>query len=182
MAPSESSPLRQDATAPVADLWYLRTPFRRWVSLIVLCLGFSFAQGPLMSFQVLEPVMIDDGIFQCNGESHDEVVRALDMINSVGLGLASMCYLFLGLYFDVIGPRMLAMVACTISVLAFLLLGLSLQFPCALGSFGFTPALFAIFIASSGQSFAALAYLYLCLLYTSPSPRDRSLSRMPSSA
>ena len=24
--------------------------------------------------------------------------------------------------------------------------------------------------------------LYLCLLYTSPSPRDRSLSRMPSSA
>ena len=25
-------------------------------------------------------------------------------------------------------------------------------------------------------------YLYDCLLYTSPSPRDRSLSRMPSSA
>ena len=25
-------------------------------------------------------------------------------------------------------------------------------------------------------------YLYGCLLYTSPSPRDRSLSRMPSSA
>ena len=25
-------------------------------------------------------------------------------------------------------------------------------------------------------------YTYTCLLYTSPSPRDRSLSRMPSSA
>ena len=24
--------------------------------------------------------------------------------------------------------------------------------------------------------------IYICLLYTSPSPRDRSLSRMPSSA
>ena len=29
---------------------------------------------------------------------------------------------------------------------------------------------------------AMLARMYLCLLYTSPSPRDRSLSRMPSSA
>ena len=28
----------------------------------------------------------------------------------------------------------------------------------------------------------ALAGSYICLLYTSPSPRDRSLSRMPSSA
>ena len=28
----------------------------------------------------------------------------------------------------------------------------------------------------------ALALLYLCLLYTSPSPRDATLSRMPSSA
>ena len=25
-------------------------------------------------------------------------------------------------------------------------------------------------------------YQYICLLYTSPSPRDRSISRMPSSA
>ena len=27
-----------------------------------------------------------------------------------------------------------------------------------------------------------IGYTYTCLLYTSPSPRDRSLSRMPSSA
>ena len=27
-----------------------------------------------------------------------------------------------------------------------------------------------------------VGYLYCCLLYTSPSPRDRPLSRMPSSA
>ena len=29
---------------------------------------------------------------------------------------------------------------------------------------------------------AGLAFLYVCLLYTSPSPRDLSTSRMPSSA
>ena len=29
---------------------------------------------------------------------------------------------------------------------------------------------------------STLVFSYICLLYTSPSPRDRSLSRMPSSA
>ena len=29
---------------------------------------------------------------------------------------------------------------------------------------------------------AVEGYAYICLLYTSPSPRDRSVSRMPSSA
>ena len=32
------------------------------------------------------------------------------------------------------------------------------------------------------RNFPSLALFYDCLLYTSPSPRDRSLSRMPSSA
>ena len=32
------------------------------------------------------------------------------------------------------------------------------------------------------QVFAGIAHVYLCLLYTSPSPRDLSTSRMPSSA
>ena len=30
--------------------------------------------------------------------------------------------------------------------------------------------------------FAFLVFIYVCLLYTSPSPRDATLSRMPSSA
>ena len=34
-----------------------------------------------------------------------------------------------------------------------------------------------------GIAFVAFTvFIYACLLYTSPSPRDRSLSRMPSSA
>ena len=32
------------------------------------------------------------------------------------------------------------------------------------------------------ERYAALERLGICLLYTSPSPRDRSVSRMPSSA
>ena len=32
------------------------------------------------------------------------------------------------------------------------------------------------------QQSAVMALLYICLLYTSPSPRDRTRSRMPSSA
>ena len=40
------------------------------------------------------------------------------------------------------------------------------------------------FIASGWRlaCFAAASCLYICLLYTSPSPRDATLSRMPSSA
>eukprot|EP00656_Telonema_subtile_P015406 TRINITY_DN18068_c0_g1_i1.p1 TRINITY_DN18068_c0_g1~~TRINITY_DN18068_c0_g1_i1.p1 ORF type:complete len:119 (-),score=0.07 TRINITY_DN18068_c0_g1_i1:17-373(-) len=35
---------------------------------------------------------------------------------------------------------------------------------------------------SSGSTFCAGSSAYTCLLYTSPSPRDRTRSRMPSSA
>ena len=37
-------------------------------------------------------------------------------------------------------------------------------------------------MVSSGLRDAGYRYVNVCLLYTSPSPRDRSLSRMPSSA
>ena len=46
-------------------------------------------------------------------------------------------------------------------------------------------ALFCIFYFVHGAdwaSFSANAHAYTCLLYTSPSPRDLSTSRMPSSA
>ena len=32
------------------------------------------------------------------------------------------------------------------------------------------------------ENFSDLDFIYICLLYTSPSPRDRTRSRMPSSA
>ena len=39
-----------------------------------------------------------------------------------------------------------------------------------------------LFIASEVMFFVAWFWAYFCLLYTSPSPRDRQKSRMPSSA
>ena len=41
---------------------------------------------------------------------------------------------------------------------------------------------FWVFAALMGLSLSSILLVYTCLLYTSPSPRDRSLSRMPSSA
>ena len=40
----------------------------------------------------------------------------------------------------------------------------------------------AIGIAAEGGEFAEIVKKMVCLLYTSPSPRDATLSRMPSSA
>ena len=41
---------------------------------------------------------------------------------------------------------------------------------------------FVTHIVRAGESLGSIAQRYYCLLYTSPSPRDRQKSRMPSSA
>ena len=47
----------------------------------------------------------------------------------------------------------------------------------------FYDEIYDVKIVSDGSTTTSAAILYdICLLYTSPSPRDRSLSRMPSSA
>src|SRR5674476_1150388 len=42
--------------------------------------------------------------------------------------------------------------------------------------------LFLIYLFRHGKVFHWVRYISVCLLYTSPSPRDRQKSRMPSSA
>ena len=51
-------------------------------------------------------------------------------------------------------------------------------------AFGVAPALLAFewALGSMGKVGWMVAFIYVCLLYTSPSPRDRQKSRMPSSA
>ena len=55
------------------------------------------------------------------------------------------------------------------------------------GVLDYTPALNAnLNVDDTGNTFAGVLAgkfrVYICLLYTSPSPRDRTRSRMPSSA
>ena len=80
--PDELTPLHKTAKP---DLWYLRSPVNTWTSLVLLAIGCSFAQGPLVSFQILEPAMLNDGIFQCHNESVAFATEKLDEINSFGL-------------------------------------------------------------------------------------------------
>lgn len=112
--------------------WHLRTKTRRWISLVTICLATTFAQGPVMSWQVLEPLMLDDGIFQCAPDidrRHAEGV--LNRINSIGLGVSAVAGLFAGLYFDVIGPRMLGLMCSLSSAVCFVAMALAAQNPCS---------------------------------------------------
>ena len=44
------------------------------------------------------------------------------------------------------------------------------------------PAVRALLVAAAAVAIVAVGVLVVCLLYTSPSPRDKRQSRMPSSA
>ena len=60
-------------------------------------------------------------------------------------------------------------------------LGKGLTFAC-LSLIVIIVAMILIFVAQKGLSTFFVNGVNICLLYTSPSPRDRSVSRMPSSA
>ena len=143
------------------DLWYLRTEFRCWASLVLLCIGASFGQGPIMSFQILEPAMLDDGIFQCSaGATQESATRTLNTMFSMGIGASTIPTLVIGLFFDAIGPRTLAVTSFIIAALTFVVLGLALQFPCSFGS-GWLWMSILVFVVSNAQSFAIYAYMWI---------------------
>ncbi len=146
---------------PDALPWFLKTETRCWASFLVLCLFTSFAQGPIMTFQLLEPIMLNDGAYLCDEDS--TTATATDHLNSilsVALGVQAIAMLFLGIFFDAIGPRTLAVCACLISAGAFALLGLTLKSPCDIGS-GWLWTFVVVFTSSQVQSFALYSYLYV---------------------
>ena len=57
---------------------------------------------------------------------------------------------------------------------------LGLQHVLAMFASNVTPSI--IVAGAAGLAFGGPEQVYICLLYTSPSPRDRTRSRMPSSA
>ena len=50
------------------------------------------------------------------------------------------------------------------------------------GRVGLMGVVVTLLVTGVGQTFMSVPMLFACLLYTSPSPRDGLLSRMPSSA
>lgn len=162
MVGGESSPL---LVGP-PDVWFLRTPTRKWISLCCVTLAASLSQVPQMSWQTIEPMMLDDGVHQCvDGQmptAHENREAAIDQLNTIynlGLGLCAVAQLFEGLLFDVIGPRRLGMFAAVVTVVGYALMGLALQAPCELPQLLWASIL--AFVAAPAQALAANAYLYI---------------------
>ena len=158
--PTEGSALMGGAgSARSQDIWYLRTTSRKWASVVVVAVVSSFAQIPAMAWQTLQPLMLDDGAFQCGTGTRTFAMEQLDSIFNVGLGLSAAASLPAGLLFDVIGPRHLATLAALASMVGYLVLALALQYPCS--SPGVVWISLFSFVAAPAQALAANAYLYI---------------------
>jgi hypothetical protein len=71
------------------ELWYLRGQ-RKWISLVVVSLTSSLAMIPQMSWETLQPAMLDSGIFQCDlGATREGAIRTLNSVYNVGLGVSA---------------------------------------------------------------------------------------------
>ena len=70
-------------------------------------------------------------------------------------------------------------IAVSIGLLVFVILGMRVAFAADIAG---VVGLIWIFWAKKGYTGDSFLWALTCLLYTSPSPRDRTRSRMPSSA
>ena len=140
---------------------YLGSSTERWVSLSIVTLGISFGLVPTNSWQVLQQMMLNDGIFQCEVvdglASRNDAVLTLNTIGSLVTGLNLCSGFFVGHIFDTVGPRILTATSAIISTVCFVMMGLACQFPCTM-SFGLS---FAIILSAGAQSWAGYAYLWL---------------------
>ena len=134
---------------------YLATKRRRWLSLVVLCAALAVANGPVLCWQTLVPIMVEsEGAFR----GHDPIAH-LDLIFAIGNGLGSITNLPSGMIYDRIGPRRTAVIGALLTSIGLAGLGLCLQYPWANGGmYVFYPAatIFAFL-----NSWGAFAYLWL---------------------
>lgn len=143
-----------------SDIWYLRTTGRKWGALVVVAFVSCFSQIPIMAWQTLQPLMLDDGAFQCGaGDTREQAMAQLDVIFNVGLGLSAVAQLSQGLLFDAIGPRMLGVTSAICTVIGYFVLALALHYPCSYPGVIWISLL--SFIAAPAQVLASNAYLYL---------------------
>ncbi len=135
---------------------YLATPRRRWLSLVVVCFALALANGPVMCWQTLTPIMIEaEGAFRSSGKA----LGHLDAIFAMGNGLGALTNLPTGMIYDRIGPRRTAVIGALGTSVGLAGLGACLQFPAFnYGMYFFYPlaTIFAFL-----NSWGAFAYLWL---------------------
>ena len=103
-----------------------------------------------------------------------KVTAALDLILVASLMLSVWVFVLSDLR---LAPAELRIAACLIALSAY-----SVAVAIAFGGVDVQTALRSLRAVINFLGAAALVRIYACLLYTSPSPRDRQKSRMPSSA
>ena len=83
----------------------------------------------------------------------------MDFINMIGNGAGMAFAVFIGLYVDSVGPRIIGLIGATLATLGYGLMALSMSFPCsfAIGMWGQVPLNFG----GSFMVYAPLAYIYL---------------------
>ena len=135
---------------------YLLTRPRRWCSLIVVCCALAVANGPVMCWQTLVPIMIEDeGVFRSTGHP----LYHLDTIFAIGNGLGALTNLPAGMVFDRIGPRKTAIIGALFTSVGLVGLGLCMRTPSLNGGMYFFYPLTTIFAFLN--SWGAFAYLWL---------------------
>ena len=135
---------------------YLLTRRRRWCSLIVVCCALAVANGPVLTWQTLVPIMIEDeGVFRSTGHP----LYHLDTIFAIGNGLGALTNLPAGMVFDRIGPRKTAIIGALFTSVGLVGLGLCMHNPSLNGGMYFFYPLTTIFAFLN--SWGAFAYLWL---------------------
>ena len=135
---------------------YLRTRRRRWCSLVVVCCALAVANGPVLTWQTLVPIMIEDeGVFRSTGHP----LYHLDTIFAIGNGFGALTNLPAGMVFDRIGPRLTAVIGALITSVGLVGLGLCMSHPPLNGGMYFFYPLTTIFAFLN--SWGAFAYLWL---------------------
>ena len=135
----------------------------RWLSLLIVTLGCSISLMSTTAWQVIQPMLLDDGIFQCAAPNQQVAYQtAIDKLDSIGsgcLGLHQAIGFFIGPIFDRFGPRVTCTSGALLSAISMLVMALSLQFPCQFSGGMYASVLLTC--TSAAQQYATYVWLWL---------------------
>lgn len=144
--------------------WCVSSTVNKWFSLSLLSICATFAFGPTMSNQTLQPARLDTGWGRCGLTNYGDSTEAGDHLNVINLwanGLGMFVSLFAGLYVSSVGPKILGLIGAAAAILGYASMAMAMYMPCSFG------------IGMWGQVLVNCAggfYMYgpLCYLYALP--------------